>query len=148
MQGIGQHLENIFIDGSVKIEQGKSITGFDPSYSLLDSIPEIKYILVYKSSTPRVNYFGEKIRIEKVEIDSNTFTTIESLLRWLNDGYFFGEGNVRLQQDDIIGIYDIHTAKEIKLNLITEEKKEEEKVQIQEKKWTERHYEVIKSKTN
>ena len=49
---------------------------------------------------------------------------------------------VRLTENELIAIYDLSTAKEIKVKLKTEEKSLPKRVEIQSEKWTEQKYEI------
>lgn len=69
------------------------------------------------------------------------FHSLDELIAWLNYiDPFSGKPAVRINQSELIKIYDLSAAKEIKIKLQTEEKSLPKRVEIQAEKWTEQKY--------
>jgi len=161
-------LTTILILISFAAAYGQKLKPADPSNELIKSIqyvnPEqskINYIIIYKrqfwssfvslSTTPThpdTTYFETLIE---------GFETTEDLEKWLNDcclNYTLSEGytdgnyhedkKTKLLPRDILGVYDLRSSKKVALNFYTDYNVQPKKVVIEEQKWVEQEFKVIK----
>lgn len=102
--------------------------------------PKIKYthVLIYRQWSPYDHYGDYKYT-------TVAFQSLNALKTWLNTSYWEGgTPDVRLKENEIVSIYDLENAKEIKVKLKTEEKVKAKERIIEEEKWTERQYIIEK----
>ena len=73
------------------------------------------------------------------------FEDMESLKKWLNNpgGYWFdSQKRVRLNKNELIGIYDLTTAKKINATIKTEEKTIEKHIEVEKESWIDYEWEL------
>lgn len=113
-----------------------------------DDSPKENYthILIYREWEQGYVQSGSNMSIDyKWKTKIVGFSSLDNLLKWINSSNYYsfnGESrpDVKLAENQIIGIYDLTTAKEIEVKLKVEEKSLPKRVEIQEEKWTEKSY--------
>lgn len=102
-----------------------------------------KYVLVYRVWQQSWQQRGDAMSpVNKWVTEIEGFNSLEDLMAWLNIKDFLGRPMVRLSDNELIAIYDLSKAKKVQLDLKTENKSLPKRVEVQEEKWTEQHYEL------
>lgn len=98
------------------------------------------HLVIYKTLEDRMRMSNGSAWTEKEwETRSVLFSSEEEAFAWLNESserWFSSidsaakQKTVRIDEGNLIGLYDLRTAKEIKLKLKTEKKRQERKVEV------------------
>ena len=111
----------------------------EPDYSIPK--PHYEYVIVWRDwdDVGYYMYIGDSKPRSKWKYHAKGFEELEGLMKWINTSNFYGWNNekrTRLNDNQIIAIYDLTRAKKIKLKLHSEEIVEPYKVEAKERKWT------------
>jgi hypothetical protein len=113
-----------------------------------DNAPKQNYgaIIIYRQWEQHMVQHGDNMGIEYGwSYKFEGFGSVKEAVAWLNTNDWSGKPATRLEENELIGIYDLSTSKKIDVVLKTEEKSIPKHVEVQEEKWTEQHYEVSNS---
>ena len=131
------------------------------SVGVVTGAQEYRYLLIYRgegvfvndpppliAETPPSNYCGTTLigyGHYTTETKCKLFATLDEMLSWLNSGtltWNSKQKTVAVTQEDIIAIYDLSTAKQIKLELHTEEIVKPKRVEVHEERWTNEEWRI------
>ena len=102
--------------------------------------PKVKYthILIYRT-------WHDWNNPEQWTYTTLSFTSLEKLTNWLNTPYWGKDyPDVRINQNELVLIYDLIKSSEIKVKLKSEKKVKPKEIIIEEETWTEKQYIIQK----
>jgi hypothetical protein len=107
-----------------------------------DAKEKYTHIVVYRTWDNHMKQYGDMMSMESTWITKiQGFHSLDEVMSWLSYKDELTQKNVvRLSENELIKIYDLNAAKEIKVKLETEEKSLPKRVEIQAEKWTEQKY--------
>lgn len=110
----------------------------EPDLSI--SKPQYEYVVFWQKWDDASHYMwvdGSQPK-SKWEYHSKGFESLDGMLKWLNssDWYYPEQKRVRLNDNQIIAIYDLTRAKKVHLKIVKTEMVEPYKVETKERKWT------------
>lgn len=109
-----------------------------------ESKPEYKFIIIWRTWGSGMVQHGDLMGMEyKWNINMRGFYSQDEVTNWLNSGQGYdGKPTVTISADQLIGVYDLTKSAKLEVELKTENKSLPKRVEIEEEKWTEQHYEL------
>ena len=101
--------------------------------------PHYEYVIFWRTWDSSIySMAGMEINTKYPNWDyhSQGYENLEGLLKWLNSTNWYGDQKrIRLNDNQIIAVYDLTRAKKIKLQIVKTEMVKSYKVETKEKKW-------------
>ena len=112
---------------------------FSQAYSLpdcnrIDEVRKYKYVIQYKECVDDMRNIGGVVSISQKEVMRiKGFYTFDKLMEWLNSARFIMIANqrvVRMEPDQLVGVYDLGNGEEIHIRLMEEKKHKERRIVV------------------